>query len=70
MSIVSHQTLCAKYMTRSTREELRRRFVKAETTLFKVRFEEASHGDRSIFLEKQNHNWDKVNRLRNPEVAF
>ena len=45
------------------REELRRRFVKAETTLFKVRYEMDDKLERPAFLESQQFEWEKVARL-------
>ncbi|KAF8447622.1 DNA primase, large subunit [Boletus edulis BED1] len=41
-------------------EELRRRFVKAETTLFRVRYDADSPTDRSAFLERQRFDWEKA----------
>lgn len=44
------------------REELRRRFVKAETTLFRVRYEMDDLGERSAFLDQQRFEWEEVSR--------
>ncbi|KAF8136692.1 DNA primase, large subunit [Boletus edulis] len=49
---------------RSYWEELRRRFVKAETTLFRVRYDADSPTDRSAFLERQRFDWEKMKRDR------
>ncbi|KAJ3562332.1 hypothetical protein NP233_g9648 [Leucocoprinus birnbaumii] len=38
-------------------EDLRRRFVKAESTLFKVRYENTSALDRDQFLSSRDFNW-------------
>lgn len=44
------------------REELRRRFVKAETTLFKVRYEMDAQTERKAFLDTHEFEWEKVAR--------
>ncbi|KAF8844572.1 DNA primase, large subunit [Paxillus ammoniavirescens] len=41
-------------------EELRRRFVKAETTLFRVRYESDDTQERKDFLDAQKFDWKKV----------
>lgn len=47
-------------------EELRRRFVKAETTLFRIRFDDASTGERNAFLQSLKNSqssridWEEV----------
>ncbi|KAF7301856.1 Rsec15 protein [Mycena indigotica] len=41
-------------------EELRRRFVKAETTLFKIRYETDDSVERQKFLGSRNFNWVAV----------
>ena len=41
-------------------EELRRRFVKAETTLFKIRFESDDLKERELFLETLKLDWKAV----------
>ncbi|KAF8894535.1 eukaryotic and archaeal DNA primase, large subunit-domain-containing protein [Infundibulicybe gibba] len=41
-------------------EDLRRRFVKAETTLFKIRYDGDGQDDRSRFLESRKSNWTVV----------
>jgi hypothetical protein len=43
------------------REELRRRFVKAESKLFQVRYEEENdQNERQEFLDSRNFNWTAV----------
>ncbi|KAI6045414.1 DNA primase, large subunit [Pisolithus marmoratus] len=49
-------------------EELRRRFVKAETTLFRVRYEEELRDEREEFLKSLNFGWAKVDA--NERAAF
>ncbi|KAF7984020.1 hypothetical protein HWV62_17523 [Athelia sp. TMB] len=41
-------------------EDLRRRFVKAETTLFRVRYETEGHAQRTNFLESRKFGWLEV----------
>ncbi|KAJ3513653.1 hypothetical protein NLJ89_g2833 [Agrocybe chaxingu] len=41
-------------------EDLRRRFVKAETTLFKVRYDDDMGKDRDAFLDSRDFNWTSV----------
>ncbi|KAJ7709969.1 eukaryotic and archaeal DNA primase, large subunit-domain-containing protein [Mycena rosella] len=43
-------------------EELRRRFVKAETTLFKVRYESDDSTEREQFLSSRDFNWIAVDK--------
>ncbi|KAJ7470699.1 eukaryotic and archaeal DNA primase, large subunit-domain-containing protein [Mycena latifolia] len=43
-------------------EELRRRFVKAETTLFKVRYESDDSTERELFLSSRDFNWIAVDK--------
>ncbi|KAJ7285907.1 eukaryotic and archaeal DNA primase, large subunit-domain-containing protein [Mycena rebaudengoi] len=43
-------------------EELRRRFVKAETTLFRVRYETDDSKERELFLASRDFNWIAVDR--------
>lgn len=45
-------------------EELRRRFVKAETTLFRVRFERDDFGEKKAFLKSRNFGWEEVRVVR------
>lgn len=42
------------------REELRRRFVKAESTLFRVRYDSDDRTERSAFLKSRKFNWIEV----------
>ncbi|KAJ8520434.1 hypothetical protein ONZ45_g2752 [Pleurotus djamor] len=44
----------------SRTEELRRRFLKAESTLFKVRFEDSDSSERTAFLNSRSFNWEHV----------
>ncbi|KAJ7940701.1 eukaryotic and archaeal DNA primase, large subunit-domain-containing protein [Mycena leptocephala] len=44
-------------------EELRRRFVKAETTLFKVRYETDDSTERELFLSSRDFNWIAVDKV-------
>lgn len=44
-------------------EELRRRFVKAETTLFKLRFINDDHAEQEAFLSSRNFDWVLVSPL-------
>jgi hypothetical protein len=41
----------------SRREDLRRRFVKAETTLFRVRYLDATISERREFLQSRDFDW-------------
>ncbi|PCH38083.1 DNA primase large subunit [Wolfiporia cocos MD-104 SS10] len=41
-------------------EELRRRFVKAETTLFRVRYDSDVHSEREAFLNSRDFDWIPV----------
>lgn len=41
-------------------EELRHRFIKAETTLFKLRLESDDASEREAFLKSQNFQWELV----------
>ncbi|KAJ4001338.1 eukaryotic and archaeal DNA primase, large subunit-domain-containing protein [Lentinula boryana] len=43
-------------------EELRRRFMKAETTLFKIRFESDDSNERRAFLNSKDFNWISVSK--------
>jgi DNA primase large subunit len=44
-------------------DELRRRFVKAETTLFKIRYETDDSTERESFLSTRDFNWIAVSFL-------
>lgn len=54
--MVSEHSLCLQ----PKREDLRRRFVKAETTLFKVRYDKDLHSERESFLRSRDFNWIAV----------
>ncbi|EPT06137.1 DNA primase large subunit [Fomitopsis schrenkii] len=41
-------------------EELRRRFVKAETTLFRVRYDRDDWGERDVFLKSRDFGWEEL----------
>jgi hypothetical protein len=41
-------------------DDLRRRFIKAESTLFKLRYDELSTDDRESFLVSRDFNWIQV----------
>jgi hypothetical protein len=45
-------------------DDLRRRFVKAETILFKVRYDSVLMDDREEFLDSREFNWVAVSVLR------
>ena len=45
---------------RFAREELRKRFVKAETTLFRVRYDTDKSDERRRFLNSRDFNWIEV----------
>jgi len=44
----------------SAREELRRRFVKAETTLFRVRYDSDDTSEKEEFLNSRDFDWITV----------
>jgi DNA primase large subunit len=44
----------------SLREELRRRFVKAETTLFRIRYLDASELERREFCKSRDFDWTQA----------
>ena len=46
----------------SKREDLRRRFVKAETTLFKLRFDSEDTTEKMNFLNSRNFDWVMVSQ--------
>ncbi|KAJ4488117.1 eukaryotic and archaeal DNA primase, large subunit-domain-containing protein [Lentinula aciculospora] len=43
-------------------EELRRRFIRAESTLFKIRFETDDSNERRAFLDSKDFNWISVSK--------
>ena len=58
---VSCVALCLGFRTLTdTREELRRRFLKAESILFRVRYESDDYNEREEFLESRNFDWIAV----------
>lgn len=44
-------------------QELRQRFMKAETALFRLRFDSDSAEERQRFLESLNFDWQPVRRI-------
>ena len=42
------------------REDLRKRFVKAELALFKIRYDSDDRQERQEFLQAQNFDWQPV----------
>ena len=58
------------------REELRRRFIKAETTLFRIRFEDEIASERTSFLqslkksESNKIDWEEVCALFINTITF
>lgn len=60
LSIVSFQSGTGAFGLQLKREDLRRRFVKAETTLFKVRYDQEISGERESFLNSRDFNWIAV----------
>ncbi|KAG9318773.1 DNA primase large subunit [Chiua virens] len=50
-------------------EELRRRFVKAESTLFKVRYETDDRAERAQFLAAQAFEWKKIEEAEKRSFA-
>lgn len=53
----------------SATEELRHRFVRAETMLFKYRFQKDDSKERRAFIESLNLNWEAVSEEERPELA-
>jgi DNA primase large subunit len=47
----------------SNSEELRRRFVKAESALFRVRYDTDDRSEREGFLNSRDFNWIPVSAL-------
>ncbi|GLB34126.1 putative DNA primase [Lyophyllum shimeji] len=48
-------------------EDLRRRFVKAETTLFKIRYDGDDHVEREMFLSSRDFDWIPVDTAEKAE---
>lgn len=53
----------------SATEELRHRFVRAETMLFKFRFQKDDSKERRAFIESLNLNWESVSEEERSELA-
>lgn len=53
----------------SATEELRHRFVRAETMLFKFRFQKDDSKERRAFIESLNLNWESVSEEERSEIA-
>ncbi|KUL81533.1 hypothetical protein ZTR_10431 [Talaromyces verruculosus] len=53
----------------SATEELRHRFVRAETMLFKFRFQKDDSKERRSFIESLNLNWESVSEEERSELA-
>jgi DNA primase large subunit len=63
LSIVSFQSnigACVVFTAVKKRDDLRRRFVKAESTLFKIRYEREISGERERFLQSRDFKWIAV----------
>ncbi|KAG2755967.1 DNA primase, large subunit [Suillus brevipes Sb2] len=50
-------------------EDLRRRFVKAETALFRVRYESDDTKERELFLQSRDFKWTEVNSAEKLQYA-
>jgi hypothetical protein len=48
-------------------EELRRRFVKAETALFRVRYDDDDTSERGLFLKSMKFDWSRVGQKLSSE---
>jgi DNA primase large subunit len=53
----------------SATEDLRRRFVRAETMLFKFRFQKDDSKERRMFIESLNLDWEPVSEEERREVS-
>jgi DNA primase large subunit len=53
----------------SATEDLRRRFVRAETMLFKFRFQKDDSKERRLFVESLNLDWEPVGEEERLEVS-
>ena len=51
----------------SYREELRKRFVKAETALFRVRYDIDDREERDVFLKSMKFDWSGVRQNLSPD---
>lgn len=66
MSIVSFKVVSGDFVVLTAfkkRDDLRRRFVKAESTLFKVRYEREIPSERERFLQSRDFNWIEVSSI-------
>lgn len=61
MSVLVYHCAKASLINKSS-EDLRRRFVKAESTLFRVRYDGDATGERELFLNSRDFNWIAVSR--------
>ena len=52
--------MCGSVVDVNLREDLRRRFVKAEMALFKIRYESDDSGERAQFLSSRAFDWIEV----------
>lgn len=50
------------------REELRRRFLKAETTLFRSRYDSDDTHERELFLKSMEFDWTTVGQILSSRV--
>ena len=57
VSVLKPQQLTISLSRARRREELRKRFVKAETTLFRVRYLEATHSECTEFHKFMDFDW-------------
>lgn len=48
------------FLPQPSSEELRRRFLRAETKLFQLRFEDGDSKERQTFLSKLSLGWEEV----------
>lgn len=53
----------------SATEDLRRRFVRAETMLFRFRFQKDDSKERHFFIESLNLDWEPVSKDEKQELA-
>ena len=53
----------------SSTEDLRRRFARVESTLFRLRFQSDDAGERQKFVESLNMDWEKVSEDERRELG-
>ena len=53
----------------SSTEDLRRRFARAETTLFRLRFQQDDARERAAFISSLNFDWETVSDAEKREYA-